>query len=159
MPPSFRAPLRLVAATTFAVIIGVSAWLLFRPPHGRAVDCATAQDMWTYLETQMASERAAAQESSADNNKTEVAYRNMVSELQAYADRITTPQIRTKADTIVAINQEMFEQWKRWVAESQSKSPASAGPTASDKKYGIEFAQSGRKLEITHAELERSCGS
>ena len=104
MTRSFRTILRLLGATTFVVMIGFSAWLLARPPHGRAADCATARAMWTYLETQLASERAAAQESNADNGKTEVAYRNMVGGLQAYADRIKTPDIRTKADAIVAIN-------------------------------------------------------
>lgn len=106
MTHSFRAALRVVAVTTFAVMIAVSAWLLVSPPRGRAADCATAHAMWTYYESQLASVRSAAQESNADNSQTEAAYRNMVNELQTYANRITTPDIRTKADTVVAIDRE-----------------------------------------------------
>jgi hypothetical protein len=156
---SARALLRLVAAIAFVVVIGVSVWVLSRPPHGRTADCATAHAMWIYLGTQLASQRAAAQKADADNTKTEAAYRNMVDGLQGYADRITTPDVRTKADTIVAINQDMFEQWKRWAAESQSETSFSAGPTPADKKFGHEFASDGRKLEIVHAELELACAS
>lgn len=139
-----RAALRLVGVTTFAVMIAVSVWLLFRPPQGRTADCATAHAMWTYYESQLASERAAAQESSADNSQTEVAYQNMINELQAFANRITTPDIRTKADTIVAINRDMFEQWKRWVTESRSESSAPAAPIPSDRQFGSEFAQNAK---------------
>jgi hypothetical protein len=154
-----RSALRLVAVITFAVMIAASAWLLLRPPGGRAADCATAHAMWTYYESQLASERAAAQEPSADNNQTEVAYQNMVNELQDFANRITTPDIRAEADTIVAINRDMFEQWKRWVAESRSESPVSTGPAPSDRRFGSAFAENARKLKTAHAELERTCGS
>ena len=155
-----RAALRLVTATAFAVLITVSVWLLVRPAHGsRAADCATARAMWTYYESQLASERAAAQQASADNSHTEVAYQNMINELQGFADRITTPDIRAKADTIVAINRDMFEQWKRWAAQSQSESSAPAGSTPSDKQFGSEFAQNAKKLKTAHTELESACRS
>lgn len=159
MTHRFRAALRLVAVTTFAVLIAVSAWVLFRPPQGRAADCATARAMWTYYQSQLASERPAAQESGTDNSQTEVAYQNMVNELQAFANRITTPDVRTKADTIATINRDMFEQWKRWVAESRSESSASASPTRSDRQFGKEFAQNAKKLKTAHAELENACKS
>jgi hypothetical protein len=158
MPHYFRTALRLVTVTTFVVMIAVSAWLLLSPPHGRTADCATAHAMWTYYQSQLASVRAGAQESNADNSKTEVAYQNMINELQAYADRITAPDIRTKADAIVAINRDMFEQWKRWVADSQSESPTTAGPTPSDRQFAGDFAQSANKLKTAHGELERTCG-
>ena len=66
------------------------------------------QAMWTYYKSQVASEHSAALESGADNNHTAVGYQNMVNELQTYADRISTPDVRAEADTIVAINRDMF---------------------------------------------------
>jgi hypothetical protein len=83
----------------------------------------------------------------------------MVNELQGFANRITTPDIRAKADTIVAINRDMFEQWKRWAAESQSESSAPAGSTPSDRQFGSDFAQNAKKLKTAHAELETACRS
>lgn len=159
MANSVRAFARLVAVTSFAVMIAISAWLLLRPPGGRTADCATAQAMWTYYESQLASERAAAQESGADNKQTAVNYQNTVNRLQAYAERITAPDIRSKVDTIVAINRDMFEQWKLWVAESQSDSSVPGAPTPSDRQFGGKFVQDAKKLQIAHAELESSCRS
>jgi hypothetical protein len=78
-----RATLRWIAVTTFAVMIAGSAWLLFGPPHARSTDCATAHAMWTYYDSRLASERAAAQNAGADNSQTAVAYQNMVDELQS----------------------------------------------------------------------------
>jgi len=115
--------------------------------------------MWTYYEAQLTSERAAAQQASTDNSQTEVAYQNMVNELQGFANRITTPDIRTKADTIVAINRDMFEQWKSWAAESQSEPSAPAGSTASDRQFGSEFTENAKKLKTAHADLESACRS
>ena len=115
--------------------------------------------MWTYYEAQLTSERAAAQQASADNSHTEVAYQNMINELQGFADRITTPDIRAKADTIVAINRDMFEQWKSWAAESQSEPSAPAGSTASDRQFGSEFTENAKKLKTAHADLESACRS
>jgi hypothetical protein len=159
MTHSVRLALRLVAMATFATTIAVSTWLLLTPPGGRTADCAMARAMWTYYESQLASARAAAQEPDANNAKTEAAYQNMISGLQSYADRIATPAIRSEADTIVAINRDMFEQWKRWVAQSQSESTISAGPTPSDRQFGGEFAESAKKLGAAHAELDSSCRS
>lgn len=144
MTHSVRPALRLVAIAAFAITIAVSTWLLLMPPGGRAADCATARAMWTYYESQLGSARAAAQESDANNTKTEAAYQNMINGLQSYADRIATPAIRSEADTIVAINRDMFEQWKRWVAQSQAESTISAGSTPSDRQFGVEFAESAK---------------
>jgi hypothetical protein len=152
-----RATLRRMAATTLAVMIAVSAWLLFGPPHARLTDCATAHAMWTYYESQLASERAAAQNTGAENSQTAAAYQNMVDELQTYAGRIATPDIRTKADAIVAINRDMFDQWKRWVAQSQSES--AARPTRSDGQFGSAFAQNAGRLKTAHDDLDSACRS
>jgi hypothetical protein len=158
MNHSFRRALRLATATVFTVMIGVSTWLLARP-EGKASDCATARAMWTYYESQLASARAATQEPDANNGKTEAAYQNMISELQSYAGRTSTPDIRSEAEAIVAINRDMFERWKRWVADSQQDSPTSSSPTPSDKQFAIDFADDAKKLKDVHAELERRCRS
>jgi hypothetical protein len=158
MAHSSRRTLRLAAVAVFMVMIAVSTWLLARP-GGRTSDCATVRAMWTYYESQIAAERAATQEPDANNGKTEIAYQNMINELQAYAARVSTPDIRTEANAFVAINQDMFEQWKRWVAASQSESPASAGPTPSDRQFGSDFEQNAKKLNGVHAELESRCRS
>ncbi|SOX53813.1 hypothetical protein MAAFP003_2489 [Mycobacterium ahvazicum] len=136
-----------------------SVWLLVRPAGGKAADCATARAMWSYYESQLASARTAAQEPDANNSKTEVAYRNMINELQSYAGRISSPGLRSEADAMVAINRDLFEQWKRWVAESQSVSPTSVGPTPSDRQFGTDFTQNAEKLKDVHAELQRRCAS
>jgi hypothetical protein len=60
---------------------------------------------------------------------------------------------------IVAINRDMFEQWKRWVAQSQAASPDSATPTSPDKQFGNKFAANARKLKLVHAELEAACST
>lgn len=115
--------------------------------------------MWAYYQSQVASARSAAQEPDADNNKTALAYRNMIDQLHVFAERIRTPDIRTKADTIVAINRDVFDQWKRWVAVSQYESPVETAPTASDRRFAIDFAQDAKKLQVAHAELESVCPS
>jgi hypothetical protein len=76
--------------------------------------------------------------------------------LQSFADPITTPDIRAKADTVVAINRDMFDHWKRWLAESQSDSTVSGVPTDSDRLYVHEFTEEARKLKIVD-ELEKDC--
>jgi hypothetical protein len=95
--------------------------------------------------------------SDADNSRRTLAYQNMVDQLQSFADRITTPDIRAKADTVVAINRDMFDHWKRWLAESQSDSTVSGVPTDSDRLYVHEFTEEARKLKIVDAELEKAC--
>jgi hypothetical protein len=155
----FRTALRLSAAGAFAVTIAASVWLLVTSPGGKTADCATAQQMWTSYQSQLASARSAALKSNGDNDATAVKYQTMVNELQAYANRITAPDIRPRTDRIVAINREMFEQWKRWVAQSQSPSPDSATPTTSDKQFGNQFAANARKLKLVHAELAAACST
>lgn len=157
MTRTVRAALRLVAAVIFAVTLALSVWLLSRPPEGRAADCATAQAMRTYNQSQLAPKRSAALASDADNSRSTLAYQNMVDQLQSFADRITTPDIRAKADTVVAINRDMFDHWKRWLAESQSDSTVSGVPTDSDRLYVHEFTEEARKLKIVDAELEKAC--
>ena len=156
---SFRTALRLSAAGAFALTIAVSVWLLVMSPGGKTADCATAQQMWTYYESQLASARSVASKSKGDNDATAVKYQTMLNELQAYANRVTTPDIRPRTDQIVAINRDMFEQWKRWVAQSQAPSPDPATPTSSDKQFGNRFAASARKLKLVHAELEAACST
>jgi hypothetical protein len=155
----FRTALRLSAAGAFALTIAASVWLLVTSPGGKTADCATAQQMWTYYQSQLASARSAALKSNGDNDATAVKYQTMVNELQAYANRITAPDIRPRTDRIVAINREMFEQWKRWVAQSQAPSPDSATPTTSDKQFGNQFAANARKLKLVHAELAAACST
>lgn len=149
--------LRLFAVGAFALTIAVSVWLLVAIPASKTTDCATAQQMWTFYKSQTASERSAALESAGDNAGTAVKYQNMISELQTYADRITTPDIRRRADRMVTINHDMFEQWKTWVAQSQTPSSEPAAPTSSDKQFGSQFAASARKLKLLHAELTAAC--
>lgn len=156
---SFRTALRLSAAGAFALTIAVSVWLLVMSPRGKTADCATAQQMWTYYQSQLTSARSAALKSKGDNDATAVKYQSMLNELQAYANRVTTPDIRPRTDQIVAINRDMFEQWKRWVAQSQAPSPDPATPTSSDKQFGNQFAASARKLKLVHAELEAACST
>lgn|GEM_PF-4471174 len=156
---SFRTALRLSAAGAFALTIAVSAWLLVTSPEGKTADCATAQQMWTYYQSQLASARSAVLKSNGDNDATAVKYQTMLNELQAYANRVTTPDIRPRTDRIVAINRDMFEQWKRWVAQSQAPSPDSATPTSPDKQFGNQFAANARKLKLVHAELEAACST
>jgi hypothetical protein len=156
---STREAVRLIGVTTFAVMVAFSAWLLGRPAHGRAADCNTARVMWSYYESQMTSARAATQDSNADNSQTEAAYQTMINGLQAFANRITTPEIRGKANEIVSINRDMFGRWKSWAAASQSEPSASATLTASDRQFGREFARDGKKLETAHATLETTCRS
>jgi hypothetical protein len=153
---SFRAALRWSAAVAFALTIAVSVWLLVTGPGGKTTDCATAQQMWTYYQSQLASARSAALKSNGDNDATALRYQTMLNELQAYANRITTPDIRSGTDRIVAINRDMFEQWKRWVAQSQAPSPE---PSSSDKQFGNQFAASARKLKVVHTELEAACST
>ena len=153
---SFRAALRWSAAGAFALTIAVSVWLLVTSPAGKTADCATAQQMWTYYQSQLASARSAALKSNGDNDATALKYQTMLNELQAYANRVTTPDIRPRTDKIVAINRDMFEQWKRWVAQSQAPSPE---PSSSDKQFGDQFAASARKLKLVHAELEAACST
>lgn len=159
MKLSTRGATRLVGVATFAVMVVVSAWLLGKPAHGRAADCNTAHAMWSYYESQMASARTATQDSNGDNSQTEAAYQTMINGLQAFANRITTPEIRGKANEIVAINRDMFGQWKSWAAASQSEPSASATPTTSDQQVGREFVRDARKLETAHAGLEATCHS
>jgi hypothetical protein len=154
---SFRSVLRLVAVGAFALTIAVAVWLLVTMPGAKRADCATAQQMWTFYQSQMASERSAAMESGSDNAGTAVKYQNMINELQTYADRITTPDIRRRADRMVAINHDMFEQWKAWVVQSRARSPEPPTPTSSDKQFGNQFAANARKLKIVHAELTAAC--
>jgi hypothetical protein len=155
----FRTALRLSAAGAFALTIAASVWLLVTSPGGKTADCATAQQMWRYYQSQLASARSAALKSNGDNDATAVKYQTMVNELQAYANRITAPDIRPRTDRIVAINRDMFEQWKRWVAQSQAPSPDSATPTTSDQQFGNQFAANARKLKLVHAELEAACST
>ena len=115
--------------------------------------------MWTYYQSQLASARSAALKSNGDNDATAVKYQTMLNELQAYANRVTTPDIRPRTDRIVAINRDMFEQWKRWVAQSQAPSPDPATPTSPDKQFGNQFAANARKLKLVHAELEAACST
>ncbi|WP_231382576.1 hypothetical protein [Mycobacterium simiae] len=129
------------------------------PDGGRASDCATARAMWTYYESQLASARAATQDPDADNGKTEAAYQHMLNQLQAYADRTSTPDIRSEAEAIVAINRDMFEHWKRWVADSQQEPSTPTGPTPSDKQFVDDFAKDAEKLKGIHTVLEQRCGS
>jgi hypothetical protein len=157
MTLSFRRVLRLVAIAASASTIAVSAWLLVAIPGDKTTDCATAQQMWAFYQSQLASERSAALESASDNAGTAVKYQNMVNELQTYADRITTPDIRRPADRMVTINQDMFEQWKTWVAQSRARSSEAATPTSSDKQFGNQFAANARKLKLVHAELTAAC--
>jgi hypothetical protein len=157
MTHSFRRVLRLIAVGTFALTIAASAWLLVAMPGAKARDCATAQQMWTFYQSQTASERSAALESAGDNAGTAVKYQNMINELQTYADRITTPDIRRRADRLVTINRDMFEQWKTWVAQSRARSSEPAVPTSSDKQFGNQFAANARKLKLVHAELTAAC--
>ena len=115
--------------------------------------------MWTYYQSQLASARSAALKSNGDNDATALKYQNMLNELQAYANRVTTPDIRSRTDRIVAINRDMFEQWKRWVAQSQVASTDPAAPTSSDTQFGNQFVASARKLKLVHAELEAACST
>ena len=93
--------------------IAVSVWLLVMSPGGKTADCATAQQMWTYYQSQLVSARSAALKSEGDNdgNRGEVPD-TCSTHLQAYANRVTTPDIRPRTDQIVSINRDMFEQWK-----------------------------------------------
>ena len=159
MTHSFRAALRWSAAGAFALTIAVSVWLLVTSREGKTADCATAQQMWTYYQSQLASARSAALKSNGDNDATALKYQTMLNELQAYANRVTTPDIRPRTDKIVAINRDMFEQWKRWVAQSQAPSPDSATPTPPDQQFGNQFAANARKLKLVHAELEAACST
>jgi hypothetical protein len=152
-----RRVLRLVGVGAFALTIAGSVWLLVAIPGAKATDCATAQQMWTFYQSQMASERSAALESAGDNAGTAVKYQNMIDELQTYADRITTPDIRRLANRMVAINHDMFEQWKTWVAQSRALSSEPATPTSSDKQFGNQFAANARILKLVHAELTAAC--
>ena len=156
---SFRTALRLSAAGAFALTIAVSVWLLVMSTGGKKADCATAQQMWTYYQSQLASARSAALKSKGDNDATAVKYQTMLNELQAYANRVTTPDIRPRTDQIVTINRDMFEQWKRWVAQSQVASTDPAAPTSSDTQFGNQFVASARKLKLVHAELEAACST
>jgi hypothetical protein len=113
--------------------------------------------MWTFYQSQMVSERSAALESAGDNAGTAVKYQNMINELQVYADRIATPDIRRRADRMVAINYEMFEQWKAWVAQNPARSSELPTPTSSDKQFGNRFAANARKLKLVHAEVTAAC--
>jgi hypothetical protein len=152
-----RRVLRLVAVGAFASTIAASVWLLVAIPGAKTTDCATAQQMWTFHESQMASERSAALESASDNAGTAVMYQNMINELQTDADRITTPDIRRLANRMVTINHDMFEQWKTWVAQSRALSSEPATPTSSDKQFGNQFAANARILKLVHAELTAAC--
>jgi hypothetical protein len=152
-----RGVLRLFALGAFALTIAVSVWLLVAIPKAKTTDCATAQQMWTFYQSQMASERSAALESASDNAGTAVTYQNMINELQTYADRIATPDIRRLANRIVTINHNMFEQWKMWVAQSRAPSSEPATPTSSDKQFGNQFAANARILKLVHAELTAAC--
>jgi hypothetical protein len=152
-----RRVLRLVAVGAFALTIAGSVWLLVAIPGAKATDCATAQQMWTFYQSQMASELSAALESAGDNAGTAVKYQNMIDELQTYADRITTPDIRRLANRMVTINHDMFEQWKTWVAQSRALSSEPATPTSSDKQFGNQFAANARILKLVHAELTAAC--
>jgi hypothetical protein len=149
--------LRLVAVGAFALTIAGSVWLLAAIPGAKTTDCATAQQMWTIYQSQMASERSAALESAGDNADTAVKYQTMIDELQTYADRITTPDIRRLANRMVTINHDMFEQWKTWVAQSRALSSEPATPTSSDKQFGNQFAANARILKLVHAELTAAC--
>jgi len=115
--------------------------------------------MWTYYQSQLASARSAALKSDGDNDATALKYQTMLNELQAYANRVTTPDIRSRTDRIVAINRDMFEQWKHWVAQSQGPSPDPATPSSSDKQFGNQFAASAGKLTLVHAELAAACST
>jgi hypothetical protein len=157
MTRPFRRVLRLVAGGAFALTIAVSVWLLVEIPGDKTTDCAIAQQMWTFYQSQMASARSAALESAGDNAGTAVKYQNMIDELQADADRITTPDIRRNADRMVTINHDMFEQWKTWVAQSRARSSEPATPTSSDKQFGNQFAANARKLKLVHADLTAAC--
>jgi hypothetical protein len=149
--------LRLVAVGAFALTIAGSVWLLAAIPGAKTTDCATAQLLWTIYQSQMASERSAGLESAGDNADTAVKYQTMIDELQTYADRITTPDIRRLANRMVTINHDMFEQWKTWVAQSRALSSEPATPTSSDKQFGNQFAANARILKLVHAELTAAC--
>ncbi len=157
MTDPLRAVLRLFAVGAFALTIAVAVWLLVAIPASNMTDCATTQQMWTFYKSQMASERSAALESAGDNAGTAVKYQHMINELQTYADRITTPDMRRRADRMVTINQDMFEQWQTWVAQSRTPSSEPAAPTSSDKQFGSQFAANARKLKLLHAELTAAC--
>jgi hypothetical protein len=91
----------------------------------------------------------------------------MVDQLQSFADRITTPDIRAKPDTVVAITRDMFDHWKRWPKVNRTQrcresrptpdSTVSGVPTDSDRLYVHEFTEEARKLKIVDAELEKAC--
>jgi hypothetical protein len=57
----------------------------------------------------------------------------------------------------VALNRDMFDQWKRRVVQSQSES--AAGPTRSDGQFGSDFAQNAGRLKTVHDELDSACRS
>jgi hypothetical protein len=97
------------------------------------------------------------QDLDSHGNESLTVAQNMVNALQTYADRITTPDIRRPADRMVTINQDMFEQWKTWVAQSRARSSEAATPTSSDKQFGNQFAANARKLKLVHAELTAAC--
>jgi hypothetical protein len=156
---SFRTVLRLVAGGAFALTIAASVWLLAVSPTEKTADCATAQQMWTYYQSQTASARSAAIKSNGDNDATAAKYQSMLTELQAYTDRVRTPDIRSRTDRMVAINRDMFEQWKRWLAQSQDPSSDTATPSSSDKQFGNGFAANARKLKLVHTELEAACST
>jgi hypothetical protein len=154
---SSRTVLRLVAGVAFALTIAVSVWLLVASPTGKTADCATAQQMWTYYQSQTASARSAAIKSNGNNDATAAKYQSMLTELQAYTNRVRTPDIRSRTDQLVAINRDMFEQWKRWLAQSQAPSTDGATPDSADKQFGNGFAANARKLKLVHSELEAAC--
>jgi hypothetical protein len=115
--------------------------------------------MWKYYQSQSASSQPSLLESDADNGRAAATYQNMINELQGYANRITTPDVRADAEKIVIINRAMFEQWKRWAGEGQSESSASIAPTRADREFGSGFAQSAAKLKAAHSALENDCRS
>jgi hypothetical protein len=115
--------------------------------------------MWKYYQSQSASNQSSLLESDADNSRVAATYQNMINELQGYANRITTPDVRADAEKIVIINRTMFEQWKRWAGESQSESSASIAPTRADQEFSSGFAQSAAKLKTAHSVLENDCRS
>jgi hypothetical protein len=149
--------LRAFAVGAFALTIGVAAWLLISAPGTKKADCATAQQMWALYQSRASAARSAAVESDGDNAATTVKYQDMINDLRAHADRIRTPDIRSRADRMVAINQDMFEQWKHWMAESRTTSAEPATPSSSDKQFGMAFAANTRKLKLVHADLTAAC--
>jgi hypothetical protein len=74
-----------------------------------------------------------------------------------YAGRIATPDIRTKADAIVAINRDMFDQWKRWVAQSQSES--AAGQLDQTDNSAAILRKMHEDSKTAHEELDSACRS